>query len=358
MLLVILLLLFLRACGSGDNRHMTVNNNDSSSAPPAPLLAEKKKSSSLGPETTEPPAIVTPQSPEAGQTQGPAARTEPAETKVHAGSEKKLPAVAVAQLQKAPVAAPATEAPVVQQEAGQANVSEELAETFTEPITGIKFILVRGGCYPMGTDQEQVFEGPMHEVCVDDFYLSKYEVTQRQWLRLMGRTVSHFYFQGKSRPVEWVNWYDSQDFIRTLNRRSERTYRLPTEAEWEYAARSGGQNEKYAGTNDEESLEDFAWYRANSNGQTRFIGMKKPNGLGLHDMSGNVREWCSDWHGKDYYNYSPRENPQGPDNGEYRVIRGGAWGLPKGLARTTYRDAAKPNQRRNDIGFRLALPAK
>ena len=174
----------------------------------------------------------------------------------------------------------------------------------------------------------------------------------------MGRTQSNFYFQGKSRPVEWVNWGEAQDFIRTLNRRSERTFRLPTEAEWEYAARSGGQDEKYAGTNDQESLEDFAWYRVNSNGQTRFIGMKKPNSLGLHDMSGNVREWCSDWYGEDYYNISPRENPQGPDNGEYRVIRGGAWGLPKGLARTTYRDAAKPNQRRNDIGFRLALSAK
>ena len=259
---------------------------------------------------------------------------------------------------KGTVASPATETTVVKQETVQANVSEELTETFTEPITGIKFVLVRGSCYPMGTDQEQVFEGPMHEVCVDNFYLSKYEVTQRQWLNLMGRTQSNFYFQGKSRPVEWVNWGEAQDFIRTLNRRSERTFRLPTEAEWEYAARSGGQDEKYAGTNDQESLEDFAWYRVNSNGQTRFIGMKKPNSLGLHDMSGNVREWCSDWYGEDYYNISPRENPQGPDNGEYRVIRGGAWGLPKGLARTTYRDAAKPNQRRNDIGFRLALSAK
>ncbi len=197
------------------------------------------------------------------------------------------------------------------------------------------------------------FEGPVHEVCVDDFYLAKYEVTQTQWTKLMGRHFS--YFKGNLRPVERITWDDTQRFIRQLNSRSGAAYRLPTEAEWEYAARSGGKDKLYAGTSDEESLPRFAWHMVNSNRQTHMVGMKKPNSLGLHDMSGNVWEWCSDWYDDSYYANSPRNNPQGPDTGIYRVIRGGEWELPAGLTRTTYREAAKPHVRRNDIGFRLAL---
>jgi len=225
-------------------------------------------------------------------------------------------------------------------------------EIFKEPISGMEFVLVKGGCYQMGSDL-RALEGPVHEVCVDDFYLSKHEVTQEQWKTLMYRNYS--YFKGRTRPVERVTWDDCQRFIGQLNSRSDVIFRLPTEAEWEYAARDGGRDERYAGTSDEVSLTDFAWHQVNSNRQTHMVGMKKPNRLGLHDMSGNVWEWCSDWYDISYYANSQRNNPRGPSNGIHRVIRGGEWELPAGLARSTYREAAKPGSRRSDIGFRLAL---
>jgi sulfatase modifying factor 1 len=212
--------------------------------------------------------------------------------------------------------------------------------------------LVKGGCYQMGSNL-RAFEGPVHEVCVDDFYLSKHEVTQKQWKVLIYRNFS--YFKGNVRPVERVTWDDSQRFIGQLNSKSGKTFRLPTEAEWEYAARDGGRQKRYAGTSDEDSLPNFAWHQVNSNRQTHMVGTKKPNRLGLYDMSGNVWEWCSDWYDSSYYANSLRNNPQGPSAGVYRVIRGGEWELPGRLARTTYREAAKPNTRRSDIGFRLAL---
>jgi len=169
----------------------------------------------------------------------------------------------------------------------------------------------------------------------------------------MGRNFS--FFKGGERPVERVTWYDSQRFIHQLNNRSGAAFRLPTEAEWEYAARSRGKDKLYSGTRGEESLPRFAWYRGNSDRQTHMVGLKKPNSLGLYDMSGNVWEWCSDWYDDSYYANSARNNPQGPDSGVYRVIRGGEWELPASLTRTTYREGEKPNVRRSDIGFRLAL---
>jgi len=250
------------------------------------------------------------------------------------------------------IAGSATQALELHQGDSEVETGESFGETFTDSISGMEFILVKGGCYQMGSDIRR-FEGPAHEVCVDDFYMSKYEVTQKQWNILMGRDFS--YFNGNSRPVERITWYESQRFIRQLNDRSGKAYRLPTEAEWEYAARSGGEDEQYAGTSEEKSLPGFAWHQFNSNRQTHMVGVKKPNRLGLHDMSGNVWEWCSDWYDDNYYAKSQSNNPQGPGNGFYRVIRGGEWELPSGLARTTYREAAKPDTRRNDIGFRLAL---
>ncbi len=230
---------------------------------------------------------------------------------------------------------------------------EPLGRTFKDSVTGMEFLLVKGGCFQMGSNDGRVYEKPMHEVCLEDFYLGKYEVTQREWKALMGRSLSSF--NGNRRPIERVTWDDAQSFILKLNDRSGMTYRLPTEAEWEYAARSGGRQEKYAGTSSRSSLVSFAWHDVNSGGQTRAVGLKKPNSIGLHDMSGNVWEWCSDWYSEDYYAQSERDNPQGPATGRYRVIRGGEWSLPGRLTRTTYRDASKPDIRKNDIGFRLVL---
>jgi len=137
-------------------------------------------------------------------------------------------------------------------------------------------------------------EKPSHKVCVNDFYLGIYEVTQGQWEKVMGNNPSSFK-KGNNYPVERVSWEDVQQFIHRLNSQTGRKYRLPTEAEWEYAARSGGKQEKYAGTNQEGELKEYAWFTANSDFQTHPVGQKRPNGLGIYDMIGNVSEWCADW---------------------------------------------------------------
>ena len=198
-------------------------------------------------------------------------------------------------------------------------------------------------------------EQPVHRVCVKDFYLGKYEVTQDQWAKLTGFYPSHFQ-GGDDYPVENVSWNDVQEFLAKLRQKTGKEFRLPTEAEWEYAARSGGKQEKYAGTSSESELEQYAWYSSNSGEKTHPVGQKKPNGLGLYDMTGNVWEWCSDWYGEKYYSESPQENPQGPTSGESRLIRGGSWYGEPGLIRAAYRLRPDPSDRGGDIGFRLVLP--
>jgi formylglycine-generating enzyme required for sulfatase activity len=136
-------------------------------------------------------------------------------------------------------------------------------------------------------------------------------------------------------------------------------YRLPTEAEWEYAARSGGKSEKYAGTSSESELTDYAWYEKNSGGKTHPVGQKKPNGLGIYDMSGNVWEWVNDWYNENYYKNSPKNNPTGPSSGkEYKVLRGGAWSADARASEAAYRYGLMPPIRFNFYGIRLAFPAK
>jgi len=234
----------------------------------------------------------------------------------------------------------------------RAGVDWELATTgdaFTDSATGMQMVFVKGGCYQMGDTFGDGYanEKPVHEVCVNDFYIGKYEVTQGQWQRIMGNNPSYYKNCGDNCPVEQVSWNDIQQFIQRLNNQSGKQYRLPTEAEWEYAARSGGKSEKYAGGNDVDAV---AWYDGNSGRETHPVGQKQPNGLGLYDMSGNVWEWCSDWYGEKYYGQSFRDNPDGPSSGSYRVLRGGSWnGEPRG-GRVAYR------VRYN--GFRLAGPAQ
>ena len=231
-------------------------------------------------------------------------------------------------------------------------------DAFTDPVTGMEMIFVKGGCFQMGdtVGGGDADEKPVHEVCVSDFYIGKYEVTQGQWQKIMGNNPSHFSSCGDNCPVEQVSWNDTQEYIRKLSSQSVKSYRLPTEAEWEYAARSGGKNEKWAGTGSESSLGDYAWYNANSGSKTHPVGQKQPNGLGLHDMTGNVWEWCNDWYGDKYYSQSDRDNPQGPSSGSSRVIRGGSWGAIAARARAALRDWIGPGARGSDLGFRLALP--
>jgi len=226
---------------------------------------------------------------------------------------------------------------------------------FKDPVTGMEFVFVKGGCFEMGDTfgDGYSYEKPVHDVCVSDFYMGKYEVTQGQWEVIMGDNPSYFKNCGDNCPVENVSWNDVQEFIERLNSKTGKKYRLPTEAEWEYAARSGGKREKYAGTNSDADLGSYAWYIMNSGSKTHPVGQKQPNGLGLYDMSGNVWEWVSDRYDQNYYKNSPRNNPKGPSSGSYRVLRGGSWsGVPNAI-RASYRFDINPSTRNYNYGFRL-----
>jgi formylglycine-generating enzyme required for sulfatase activity len=172
----------------------------------------------------------------------------------------------------------------------------------------------------------------------------------------MGSNPSHFKQAGKDAPVEQVSWEDCQEFVKRLNAKEgapEGTYRLPTEAEWEYACRAGSRTAFYSG--DEESrLGEIAWYGSNSGSRTHEVGGKTPNNLGLFDMSGNVWEWCHDWYESDYYGSSPPADPSGPGSGSARVARGGSWCLSAGLCRSADRRRLSPGNRNDSLGCRLA----
>lgn len=223
---------------------------------------------------------------------------------------------------------------------------------------------VTGGTYTMGDTfgDGYSWELPTHQVTVGDFYIGKYEVTQGQWQAVMGSNPSYFSACGANCPVENVSWDDIQTFITTLNQQSGKNYRLPTEAEWEYAARSGGLSEKYSGGSDVNAV---AWYWTNSlvtyagnwSGHgTLPVGGLQANGLGLYDMSGNVYEWVSDWYGA--YDSAAQTNPTGPSTGSYRVVRGGGWYDDALGGRASFRNSYTPGNRDFDIGFRLAAPVQ
>lgn len=241
------------------------------------------------------------------------------------------------------------------------SIQEVQVKEWQDPLTGMEFVFVREGCFPMGdtfSDGYEV-ERPVHKVCVHGFWIGRYEVTQGQWEKVMDRNPSRMK-SGDRYPVENVNWDDVQEFIRKLNQMIEKRFRLPTEAEWEYAARSGGKQEKWAGTSDESKLGEYAWYLANSSGRTHPVGQKRPNGLGLFDMSGNVWEWVQDWYDKNFYIESPRDNPEGPSNPHiYRVLRGGSWNEAAKNIRTSNRSGAVGPPSRNPFtGFRLVLSSQ
>lgn len=227
------------------------------------------------------------------------------------------------------------------------------AASYTAPM---KMVFVKGGCFQMGDTfgGGEPNEKPVHEVCVDDFYMAETEVTQKQWKDIMGNNPSYFKNCDKC-PVDTVSWNDAQKYITGLNSKTGKTYRLPTEAEWEYAARSGGKKEKYAGGNDVKSV---AWYESNSGKRTHPVKQKKPNGFGLYDMSGNIREWVQDWYDVDYYKSSPKNNPQNANSGTFRVLRGGSWDHVARLNLAARRGRHYQDYQHFNIGFRLVLSAK
>jgi formylglycine-generating enzyme required for sulfatase activity len=217
-------------------------------------------------------------------------------------------------------------------------------------------VYVSGGTFTMGCTAEQGSEcssneKPAHTVTLSSFSIGKYELTQAQWKAVMGTNPS-FYEACPNCPVENVSWNDIQDFISKLNAKTGKTYRLPTEAEWEYAARGGSSSRgyKYAGSNE---IAAVAWYDGNSNDKTHPVGQKKPNELGIYDMSGNVWEWCSDWYDGSYYSSSPSNNPQGLSSGSDRVLRG--WSSNPQYCRVSFRNFLNPAYRLSCIGFRLVL---
>jgi formylglycine-generating enzyme required for sulfatase activity len=230
-------------------------------------------------------------------------------------------------------------------------------------------VLVTGGTFKMGCTSEQKDcgddEKPTHQVTLSDFYIGKYEVTQKLWTEIMGENPSYFK-NGDNYPVEQVSWDDIQTFLSKLNTKyPNRNYRLPTEAEWEYAARGGGKEVVFGnGKNTLDPKE--ANFNASAANKTSYslageyrqkttpVGSFIPNAIGLYDMSGNVWEWCSDWYGSDYYKNSPATNPQGPTSGSYRVLRGGSWSNDPQNCRVASRGYSTPDFRGNSVGFRLA----
>lgn len=218
---------------------------------------------------------------------------------------------------------------------------------------GMEFALMRAGTFRMGSTNGDSDEKPVHEVTISQpFYLSKYEVTQGQWEKVTGTNPSRF-TGDSTRPVERVSWEDVQQFIEKLNARERETgvtYRLPTEAEWEYAARAGT-TMAYSFGDDASQLGAYAWYNENSSQTTHPVGQKQPNPWGLYDMHGNVWEWVHDWY--DTYSAEAVTDPQGPDTGSARVVRGGGWFNDAGGCRSAYRLNAGPGFRYVYLGFRL-----
>ncbi len=220
----------------------------------------------------------------------------------------------------------------------------------------MELILLPAGTFSMGGDwdAEQADENelPKHDVTLGKpFYMGKFAVTQSQWKAVMGGNPSAF--NRADHPVETVSHDDAAAFLKQLNTmEATHTYRLPTEAEWEYAARAGSRS-TYAFGPETRRLAEFAWYQPNSGGGTHPVGQLTPNDWGLCDMHGNVHEWCADWYQRDYYAVSPDRQPAGPRKGVARVLRGGDWGSDAWYCRCAIRSLSSPQRRSPRVGFRV-----
>ena len=219
-----------------------------------------------------------------------------------------------------------------------------------------EMVYVQGGTFQMGATAEQGSdayddEKPVHSVTLSDFHIGKYEVTQGLWKEVMGENPS-YNKAGDNYPVEMVSWEDCQRFIERLNSRTGLNFRLPTEAEWEYAARGGQKSRGYKYSGSTYDLGSVAWYEGNRGNRTHPVGQKQANELGLYDMSGNVYEWCYDWYGR--YSSSSQRNPSGPASGANRVLRGGSYDLGARYCRVSYRYYYVPGYR-DSYGLRLVL---
>ena len=201
-------------------------------------------------------------------------------------------------------------------------------------------VFVRGGKFKMGSIYGGSDEKPVHGVVLDDFYIGRFEVSQREWRLIMEGDTSKCYFEGcDSCPVERVSWFNVQEYIGKLNEKTGMNYRLPTEAEWEYACSAGTTSEYYFG-DDASQLGEYAWFEGNSGHTTHPVGQKKPNAWGLYDLDGNVWEWTEDWY---------------DETSSFRVIRGGSWLNFAWSCGSAFREPNPPDSRRNCVGFRLVF---
>ena len=235
--------------------------------------------------------------------------------------------------------------------------------TYYRNTIGMEFVRIPAGEFMMGSPEDEAGrfpdEGPQRLVRISrPFYMSKYPVTQAHWEAVMRSNPSLYRRSGPHAPVESVSWHDSQEFINKLSADEGVPYRLPTEAEWEYAARAGTTTRYYSGDS-ESDLDAIAWYSANSERRTHAVGEKAPNAFGLYDMSGNVWEWCQDWHARDYYSRAPSVDPQGPAHGTLRVLRGGGWiSIPK-LCRSANRlPSSQTRSLSLNVGFRVVVTSR
>lgn len=233
----------------------------------------------------------------------------------------------------------------------------------TYDVAGVKFnmVLVEGDTFMMGADSilDKDYwddEVPVHQVVLSDYYIGEFEVTQDLWKKVMGKNPSDNYMGGNY-PVEKVSWLDCQKFIKKLNEMTKSNFDLPTEAQWEFAARGGKKSKsyKYSGS---DGMKLVGWFDANSENETHATGKKKPNELGIYDMSGNVREWCSDWYAA--YEDTIQVDPEGPDNPRnrdtVRVARGGSYSDELAYCRNTFRQRSCPSSKLDYVGLRLVLP--
>ena len=243
--------------------------------------------------------------------------------------------------------------------------------TLPGPLPDLDLVFVEGGTFNMGDEKGDLSDRcrPVHPVSVNDFYIGKYPVTQRLWQAVMGDNPARF--KGDTRPVETVSWKETREFIQKINDRIDIRdwfkslnppgggFRLPTEAEWEYAARGGrySQGYLYAGS---DKPGQVGWYTENSEGKTHDVGLLLGNELDLHDMSGNVWEWCGDWFDEKYYEKCKKDgvtaNPHGPETGVNRVLRGGSYFNGPLSCRVAHRGRDGPADRDDGVGFRLVLP--
>ena len=228
-------------------------------------------------------------------------------------------------------------------------------KTFYANGVSFQMVEVQGGTFKMGGTSEQgsdIYddEKPIHSVTLSSYYIGKYEVTQELWQAVMGNNPSNS--KGNRKPVECVSWNDCKTFIAKLNSLTGKNFRLPTEAEWEFASRGGKKSKgyKYSGSN---IIENVAWYSSNARYQTHDVGTKSSNELGIYDMSGNVWEWCSDWYGN--YSSNAQSNPTGPSSGSYRVFRGGSSSYDAGRCRSSTRCDNAPVFVSSNLGLRLCL---